>query len=330
MGFKCSAYGAYGAGMISREELAEEVRRGNLAVITEIQKFSLHDGPGIRTTVFFKGCPLRCKWCQNPETFHLFPECFYKPGECIGCMACASVCETGAISVVGGMPATDREKCSACGNCAAVCKPKARQIVGEIVAVDEVADRAMRDKVFFDNSGGGVTLSGGEVMAQAGFAARLLKKLKEMGANTAIETSAHANWEGFEAVLGHTDLVLCDIKHADPSKHKEYTGVGNELILGNLKKLCGRGSRAIARYPLVPDVNDDEQTIRNICEICIGNGIEALHILPFHQAGEPKWEGLGLEYFFKGKQGMGAQAANRAKAVCESMGLKASLGGSGG
>jgi len=239
-----------------------------------------------------------------------------------------SACRKTAISDIEGILTTDREKCDACGDCTLACPTKARQIVGEAITIDEVFNRISRDKVFYDNSGGGVTLSGGEVMVYAGFAAELLSRLKAMRINTAIETCGYADWEDYKAVIEHTDHVLFDIKHADPRRHKEYTGVDNKMILDNLRKIIEYGSRVIPRYPLVPGVNDDEQSIRDVCRICLDNKLEMLHILPFHQAGETKWEGLDREYYFIGTEGMGVEAANRAGDICKSMGLRVSIGGS--
>lgn len=309
--------------------ITKEVERGETAVITEIQRFSVHDGPGIRTLVFFKGCPLRCKWCQNPETYSHLPQIMYTESECIGCGACIAACPTHAISVVGDTLMTDWDQCTACGKCAEVCSPKARRIVGERKTVDEIVKAVLRDRTFYKNSGGGVTLSGGEVTVQHAFVVKLLNALREEGIHTAIETCGYAKPEIFDKVAQATDLVLFDVKHPDPEKHKLYTGVDNLLIQENLKRTVESGKPVIARYPVIPGVNDDEMSINQTGDMCLRLGIKDIHVLPFHQAGETKWEGIGVDYSFKGMDGMDVKESEKVRDILLAKGLNVSLGGSG-
>ena len=312
------------------DKIKKGLSSGKLAIITDIQRFSVHDGPGIRTVVFFKGCPLRCKWCHNPETFNPLPEIIFEKKECLGCGKCMEACPEDAISLKDGVVITDHAKCMNCGECAAVCPSKARRMVGEIYTVDQVVDIVKRDKVFYKNSGGGVTLSGGEVLMQSIFAEKLISKLKDMGIHTAIETSGYASAEDFKRVAMSVDLILFDFKHPDPKKHKLCTGVDNAPIHRNLHEAVAAGKKVIARYPLIPGVNNLIQDIEATGALIKSAGMEEIHVLPFHQAGETKWEGLDKDYSFIGHQGLSVVAARKVASRLEHLGLKVSVGGSGG
>lgn len=280
-------------------DVKSAMARGDVAIITDIQRYSVHDGPGIRTLVFFKGCPLRCQWCHNPETHSPLPELLFHADMCIGCGACLQACPNQAIFVNDNLPRTDPGKCTACGQCAETCYAEARAISGETRSLDEVFDIVMRDEPFYHRTGGGITLSGGEVLAQPAFAARLLERVHAQSINTAIETCGYGKWETFEKVLRHTDLVLFDIKHSDPAMHRRFTGVDNRLILDNLSNAAAMGKAIIARVPLIPAVNDTPETLRDIAAIARGANAQALHILPFHQIGSTKWDASGREYKFR-------------------------------
>ena len=281
------------------KEMKKKIAEGELAVITDIQRYSVHDGPGIRTLVFFKGCPLRCQWCHNPETHSPFPEILYKEELCIGCGACLKRCEHNAIKILNGKVVNNKEACTLCGKCVETCYAEAREISGKYYTIDEVYNASMRDQEFYKHTGGGVTLSGGEVLMHAEFASKLLKKLKESGINTAIETCGYASWENVQKVVQYTDLLLFDVKHSDEEIHKKFTGVSNKLILDNLHKISDMGKSIIVRVPLIPGVNDSVEVLTNIARIAEDVHAKELHILPFHQIGMSKWEAAGKDYKFR-------------------------------
>lgn len=300
------------------------------AIITDIQRFSVHDGMGIRTLVFFKGCPLRCAWCQNPETYLRTPELMYSRSECIGCGACIDVCPEKAITIEEDLSIkTNRDKCVLCGKCVDICYANARKIVGKEMSVDDVYKEVMKDEVFYKHSGGGVTLSGGEVTIYPAFASSLLSRLKNSGVHTAIETSGYCKWENMKKILNYTDLVLFDIKHPYSEQHKHYTGVENKLILDNLKKICLEKIPIIIRFPMIPGVNDDPNIIKEVAKIAINAKAIELHILPFHQVGEPKWYSLDKNYTFASKKMPTKESLLLAKSIICDMGINVNIGGTG-
>jgi pyruvate formate lyase activating enzyme len=222
--------------------------------IWDIKRYALHDGPGIRTTVFVKGCPLRCQWCCNPESQSFRPEAAWIGERCLNCGLCEQVCPHGAISHDGGRRYVDHQLCDLCGECARRCPGEALQIMGRRVFVDEVLAEISRDSVFFSRSGGGLTISGGEPLAQPEFVAELLRRYKteEKGLSTAVETCGHAEWPMVARVGRYTDLFLFDLKHMDPGEHFRLTGVGNRLILENAARLAESGHTLVIRLPLIP------------------------------------------------------------------------------
>ncbi|MEM2111061.1 MAG: glycyl-radical enzyme activating protein, partial [Candidatus Bathyarchaeia archaeon] len=205
--------------------------------VFDIQRFSVHDGPGIRTVVFLKGCSLHCFWCQNPEGIHLKPEIMFFPERCIACGKCVAICPEKSHVIKDGIHYFLREKCTSCGKCVEVCYAGALQLTGKEMTVDEVLDEVLKDRKFYEISGGGVTLSGGDVVVQHEFAYAILERCKTEGLHTAIETAANCEWKVLENLLPVTDLIMMDIKLLDPKKHKEVTGVSNERILENAQKL---------------------------------------------------------------------------------------------
>ena len=296
--------------------------------ITEIQKFSVHDGPGIRTLVFLKGCPLNCLWCQNPETKCPDSEMRYDAGKCIGCNVCIEECPQKAISLKGKKLLTDKKLCNVCGKCAEKCYAGAREIVGKMYSVSEVFDVVAKDKVFYKNSGGGITLSGGEPLLQWQFSTALLKKCKENNINTAVETCGFAKWENFEKVLKFTDFLLYDIKVIDPGIHKEYTGQSNELIISNLKKASKVNSKIIIRFPLIPNVNDDEDNLKATAKLAKKVSAIELHLLPYHEVGISKYKTLDIKYLLKNTAIPSNEEVNRVKAILEKEGVEVIIGGS--
>lgn len=263
-------------------------------IIFDIKRFAIHDGPGIRTTVFFKGCPLRCAWCQNPEGMNPQPETLYYEHLCTGCGACLEACPTVAHTIEDGQHAFNRDLCTADGLCAKACRSDALRLAGREVRVDEVLEAVLRDKVFYETSGGGVTLSGGEPLMQGEFAAALLAAAKASGLHTALDTSGFASWEEFERVLPLVDLFLYDIKDTDEHRHLRYTGVELDGILNNLKSLDAAGAKILLRCPIVPGVNHTEEHIGRLAELAGSlSGIVGMERLAYHTLGLAKWRALG-------------------------------------
>jgi len=259
--------------------------------IFNIQCYSIHDGPGIRTTVFLKGCPLNCLWCQNPESREPYPQLMYFSNLCTGCGECITVCPKGAIIPSEGKTATNRSLCANCGACVKHCGVKAREITGQVIDAREAADKACSDRIFFKNSDGGVTLSGGEALYQPEFAAEILRLCKEKGVHTAIETCGYANPEHLSAALRYTDLVLYDFKHINPDIHKKLTGVDNRLILDNaVRTVRELGKPLVGRVPIVPGYNDDPDNVAGIAMFIareLGRDVK-VHLLPYNPLGESK------------------------------------------
>lgn len=288
-------------------ELERERRERLSGIVTNIQRFSIHDGPGIRTTVFMKGCNLRCFWCHNPETWHLKPELQVFPQKCIGCGACLEACANDAHVMTEQGKRFFRERCEGCGACADVCYAGALVLVGDRVSVDDVMAEVLADRAFYENSGGGVTLSGGEPTLQMDFAYAILSESKDAGIHTAIETNAHCRWEDLARLLPVTDLVMTDIKHMDPEFHRAVTGVSNARILENHRRLMATDKPVILRTPVIPTVNASDEAIHAIAayvhelgEIRAASDSEGqmprLELLPFHKLASDKFRSLDLPY----------------------------------
>lgn len=264
------------------------------AKIFEIKRFAVHDGDGIRTTVFFKGCPLKCVWCHNPEGISAKNELAYYPHKCISCGECLSVCPTGAHTIQEGKHVYEREKCIACGKCESVCLGNALTLYGKEFSIDELLPILLKDKEFFDNSSGGVTLSGGECLLQANACVELLKKLKENGVHTAVDTCGFISKAILDKVIPYTDIFLYDIKAFDEETHQKCTGQSNQLILENLKYLEECGCKVEIRIPYVPQWNDSE--MEKIAEyLSKMKNITKIRILPYHNYAGSKYESLGKE-----------------------------------
>jgi len=254
------------------------------ATIFDIERNSYVDGPGIRTTVFFKGCNLRCAWCHNPESQSGNPQMMFYKNKCTGCGKCKEKCPN------------HFEKCELCGKCTLYCPHDAREICGKEYTVDEVLKTILKDNAFYDNSGGGVTFSGGECMLQIDFLHEILSECKKNGIHTAVDTAGHVPFERFERIMPCTDLFLYDVKCYDSEKHKRYTGAGNELILSNLKKLLELGKAVWIRIPIIPTVNDTEEEILKIKAFLDSFGTpEKIELLPYHAMGEHKYAAIGKQ-----------------------------------
>ena len=273
--------------------------RNETGVIFNIQKFSVNDGPGIRTVVFFKGCPLRCRWCSNPESQLAKVQILHDPKKCLHCHHCIEICPLQAVSLNGEMIRIDPLKCDACGNCIPECPGKALNSEGEQKTVQEVLDVVLKDTVFYEESGGGITLSGGEMLSQPKFAEELLKAAKEEGLSTCAETTGYADEEVFHRIAEYLDLILFDLKHWDPVKHNEYTGVTNGLPVSNMKYALSLGKQVLPRIPVIPGFNDSLNDAERFSDLLKEIGIEQCQLLPFHQFGENKYTLLGREYAYQ-------------------------------
>jgi pyruvate formate lyase activating enzyme len=277
-------------------------RRAVHGTIFNIQRFSIHDGPGIRTTVFLKGCSLRCFWCHNPEGLRAAPQIELHPDRCISCGACLAACEQGAISRDGNALTFRRDLCTACGRCVDTCYAGARLLVGSEMSVEQVVEEVLRDRAFYATSGGGATLSGGEPLLQREFSVALLRRLREESVHTAIETAANVPWQAMAEALPVTDLFLVDLKLIDPAKHCKATGVSNNRILANVRRLAGSGKPIAFRVPVVPTVNDTPEEIAAIADFVAALNAETapsepfcLELLAFHRLASEKYRSLGLD-----------------------------------
>jgi len=270
-------------------------------MLFDIRRYAIHDGPGIRTTVFFKGCPLRCAWCHNPESQSPAQELMLRPARCISCGACAGACSELAIQPVDGRYVTDRAACTVCGECVTACYADARQIVGREYSVEEVMAVVERDRDFYLQSNGGVTFSGGEPLMQPDFLLALLQACKRAGLHTALDTSGYAAWETIERVLPYVDLLLYDLKLMDDTGHRQITGVPNRRILDNLHRLSARGLPIWLRLPLIPGINDDDENLAATAAFAVALPNPApLYILPYHNSAEAKYAGLGIPFQLPG------------------------------
>ncbi len=262
-------------------------------IIFDIKRFAVHDGPGIRTTVFLKGCPLRCRWCHNPESWVTEPQLACFPRQCIGCEACIRTCEHGAVQLTEWGPRINRELCVVCGACAEACVAEALVIEGREVTAEEVIDEVLRDRTFYETSGGGMTLSGGEPLMQPRFALELLRLARDEGLHTAVDTSGAVPWQTLEQAAELTDLFLYDVKALDPERHRAMTGSGNEKILANLRRLADSGAEIVLRVPLIPGHNDSPAEVDGLAELALE--IDApVELLPYHRLGGGKFAALGI------------------------------------
>jgi len=291
-----------------------------------IQSFSTSDGPGIRTTVFMKGCPLSCKWCQNPESKNAFPELITHDDRCIGCGKCAEACPVQAIMLDGETGRTiDRSRCNRCFDCVEVCPADALTRIGEYLSVEQVLTEIEKDQLFFHRSGGGVTLSGGEPLLQEPFTFNLLKACKDRGYHVALDTSGYAPRSAFEKIIEYVDLVLFDLKHVNAKTHMEGTDVDNTLILSNLRQIP-RSTKLWLRVPLIPGYNDAPENLDQIVSLSRETTAEKISLLPFNRFGDSKYLNLGLEIPLLDVTPLNMEQIENAKKCLEKSGLPVMVG----
>ena len=289
-----------------------------MPLVTNIQKFSIHDGDGVRTTVFFKGCPLKCMWCHNPETQRFYAEMMLDEGKCVGCGICEHICPNGAVKMTaahadptaaqaGGTPGdnsclrprTDLALCTQCGKCEKYCTAVCRELVGREYTVKELVKELIKDRMFYEDSGGGVTLSGGEVMSMdIEYILALAKALDREDISLTIDTCGYTEYEKFERLLPYVNTFLYDVKVMDPELHRKYIGVDNELILDNLKKLSGAGARIYIRIPTIKGVSGTDENMQATIDFLKKNDIRVaqVNLLPYHDTGSGKYSRIGKEY----------------------------------
>lgn len=297
------------------------------AYIFNIQKFSIHDGPGIRTTVFFKGCNLRCRWCANPESQRLKPQLTLDRGKCMLCLRCSDACARKARKAVERGVYVDTDKCTLCGTCALICPAQAIGMEGSCMRMEDVLSELLKDKPFYDHSGGGVTFSGGEVLVQQEFAVELARALHENGVHVAVETAAAVPKERFSAFLKEIDYVFVDLKHYDSARHREGTGQGNERILENIRALAASGIEYMIRIPVIPGFNDALEDARGFASLLREMGIYRAQLLPFHQLGERKYALLGMDYDFAGQKQLRREDLEQYRRIFEKNGIDAQMQG---
>jgi len=298
------------------------------ATIFEIERYATEDGPGIRSVVFFKGCNLRCAWCQNPESHSLRPQVMYYRERCTGCRRCVEVCPAGAVreQAPWGL-LTDQAACTLCGTCVEACFSAARKILGERLSLESIMAELRKDRAYFDQSGGGVTFSGGEPLLQAEAVQELARRCRSEGIRTALETAGHVPWDSLQGSLPWLDLLYFDLKHIDPEAHRRFTGVSLELILDNLRRVSERFANLVVRIPVVPGVNDRAETFARMFDFLAGQTrARQVQLLPFHRLGLGKYEGLGLPYAMAGAGNLSRQDCELFAAIGRALGLTVQVG----
>lgn len=301
-------------------------------LVFNIQKFCIHDGPGIRTTVFLKGCPLKCRWCANPESQLEYSQLMLDKRKCVRCHRCVAACPNGGIHIdpKTGYPIFDKELCQACGGCVEACMgngEKALSMEGQKMTAKEVLEEVLKDEVFYKSSGGGVTFSGGEPLKQIEFVETIAKELKQRNIPLACETAGYVTEEEIKAAISCMDLFLFDMKHYDPEKHLQGTGVEQQTILKNLKIVLNSGCKVISRIPVIPGFNNLEGDPQGFGKLLKSLGIQEVHLLPFHQFGEGKYEQLGMEYEMKGIPSMKQEELEGMKEIIQQYVEHVQIGG---
>jgi len=295
-------------------------------IVFDIKRYSIHDGPGLRTTVFFKGCPLRCLWCHNPESQKLKPQIVWYENRCMGCLDCYNACNFNAIDIKDGISIVE-DRCTLCGDCIKACSTGALEIIGKEYEVGELVKEILKDELFFEN-GGGVTISGGEPFVQYEFLLALLKRLKEEKLHIALDTTGYVECEKLLNTIEYVALYLYDLKLMDSKKHKRYTGVENEMILNNLEALDKNNAKIAIRIPIIPTINDDEKNITETLEFLSKlDNIESVDLLPFHNMMSDKYKRLKMPFLLGNIEKPSDETMDRLKNLFEKGGFKVNIGG---
>ena len=297
-----------------------------IGTVFNIQRYSIDDGPGVRTTVFFKGCPLTCLWCSNPESQSPVPEVSWRYTSCKQCGACVGACPEKAITLSDGRICVDRKSCKRCGKCVDACIQEALSISGKQMTVDEVFKVVKRDYDYYEASNGGVTASGGEILTQSDFVAALFRRCREERIGTCADTSGFGDPAALEKILAYSDIVLYDLKHIDPNEHTRACGQPNELILSNLELAYKSGVHVIVRVPLIPEYNTSDEALSEIAQAVRDRaGNSEVNIMPYHRYGANKYKMLGREYPLEELRDLTQPEKTRAKEIFESFGSKCEI-----
>ena len=295
-------------------------------LVVSITRMTVHNGPGIRTLILFKGCPLRCVWCSTPESQEEIPAIAFYPDRCIRCDDCLPACPRNAITVGNKAVIIDRELCDNCGSCAAVCYTEALKLLGRQYTVDELVYEVKKDDVAYKHSGGGVTVSGGEPLLEQEFTLELLRAFNRYGINIGVDTCGFVPRKNIESVLPYVDFFLWDIKHMDDNTHRKLTGVSNRLILENLRLVSANNTPVYLRIPVIPDYNDSDENLRAVCDFSKDlPSLVEIHLLPLHHLGKARYVALGREYPIDGIPLIQDDVLREMACMVESFGLKCNI-----